>query len=140
VKSNDVRAEDAAQDFRPPGRNAEHIFGGKRNVQEEADARVRQLASNHFRDEQQMVIVNPDHVAIPVLGNDRAREALVDSAVDIPVRNSEWQAVDLIVEQRPEYAIANAVIVRRGFTGREVHRPDSPLLHAVGERGPLRGG
>jgi hypothetical protein len=94
MKSNQVGAEDSRQDLQPPGQCAQNFVGRKRYVEKETDARVRQVPSQNRRREHQVIVVNPDEVAVTILAGDRFGEALVDVAIAVPFAVLERDAIE----------------------------------------------
>ena len=75
---------------RPPstasrrGKHAKHVRRRKRNVEKEADARLRQARAKERRQEQQVVVVDPDEVVFGRVRGDVIGEALVGRARSRP--------------------------------------------------------
>jgi hypothetical protein len=136
VEPDDARPQHAGENLAPPRHDLKHVRGRKRDVQEEPDRGLRQPIAHEAGHEQQVVVVYPDHVAVPVLADHRGGEALVDRAVRVPVGERERNAIDLIVEQRPEDAVADAVVIRLGLAARDLHRLDSPIVQLAGHPRP----
>jgi len=101
VEADERRAEHALQELAPPRQQPEDLGRGERHVQEEADRGVRQLLSHQARHQSELVVVDPDQVARPVLLDDGGGEAGVDLLVGLPAFGRQRQPVELVVEQRP---------------------------------------
>ena len=63
--------------------------------------------SQEVRDPHELVVVDPDQVAIPVVGHHRLGEALVDALVDVEIGQAERDLVQEVVEEGPEDAVAD---------------------------------
>ena len=67
VKSDEIRAEEAQEEFAPCRKGAENIAAGERGVEEETDPETGLLLAQHRGEEEEVVVVNPNDVII--LGN-----------------------------------------------------------------------
>jgi hypothetical protein len=134
VEPEEVRAEQAAQDLLAPRQDAEDLGGGEGDVQEEADARVGQPLTQQARDEQQLIVVNPDYIARPVGRRHGIGEPLVDALVRRPRCRRQRQALDEIVEHRPQHAVREVLVVLLHLLGAEIHGRNAALRELRGER------
>jgi hypothetical protein len=111
VESDQVRAEHAHEQLAPPRQDAEHLGRGKRNVQEEADARVGPPLAHQTRHEHQVIVVHPYQIARPHLVHDRVGEPLVHAAIGVPVLAVEREPVEQVVKERPDDGVREPVVV-----------------------------
>ena len=77
-------------------------------------------AREHRRDEHQLVVVNPDRDRPAVVRGDDVGEALRSPACRIPSRGRRSECGREVVEERPEDAVREAVVVARDLTRCEV--------------------
>ena len=75
VEADQVGAEHALEQLLPGRQGAEQLFGRERDVQEEADPGVGEPAPEQAGHQQQLVVVDPDQVARPVLLRPRPRRS-----------------------------------------------------------------
>ena len=68
--------------------------------------------------EQQLVVVDPDQVARPVVRGDHVGEALVRLDVGSQSLHLERDLVEQVVEQRPEHAVGEPLVVAGDLVGR----------------------
>ena len=113
VETDEVRPEQTVEDLPGVLVDAEQLRRRKRNVQEEADLRLRALPPDHPRHEHEVVVVDPDVVALVVLVEHPRGELAVDVAVGLPVRLIELAVLLEVVEQRPDRSIGVAEVVPR---------------------------
>ena len=107
LEADEVRAEHAVEDLLAPRETPEDLGGREGRVHEEADGGVWKRLTEERRDEEQVVVVDPDQVAGPVHLCDALREGDVDGLVRGPVRVCRGVLgcdilPEQIVEQRPE--------------------------------------
>ena len=79
LESDDVGAEDPAQDLLPPRQPHEQLLGREGDVEEEADAQVGAALAQERRDQLQVVVVHPDVAPGAAAARRRLGEALVDA-------------------------------------------------------------
>ncbi len=133
MKSHQIRAQDPAQELVSPGQDSKHVRRGPRDVEKEADPRPRQNLAEHAGNQRQLVIVDPDQVAVLILGSDRFSEALIDAPVGGPaVFRFELHLVEQVVEERPEDAVGKSVVVLCNLGRSEKHRHHAPLATGRG--------
>jgi hypothetical protein len=75
--------------------------------------------------------VHPQDIAVLVLCGGGLGEPFIDGAVGGPVAGIGRDAIELIVEERPQHRIAEAFVERFGLAGRQRDRHDP----VAGERG-----
>ena len=73
------------------------------------------------RQEQELVVVHPDHVAGPVVRGDDVGEALVRLDVAVPVADLERDLFQEVVEQGPEHPVREALVEPGDLVGGERH-------------------
>ena len=115
VKTQQIRAEHALDEFAPPRMAAEHLVRGKRRVQEKSHAQIRPGGLEHRGQQEQLVIVDPHEVAPLRDFQHLVGETLVDLAVCLPPARLVAQVVGHVVEQRPHAGIGKSLVVRVGF-------------------------
>jgi len=86
-------------------------------MQEEADAQVAALLPQHLRDKLQLIVIYPHGRAGGRLLGRCPREAPVDPDVGIPPWPPELRRGDHIVIERPERAVAEALVVVADLIG-----------------------
>ncbi len=134
VEADQIGAQHALQDRGAPGQDAEDLGRRKRDVQEEADAGLGQLLADHGRGQGQLVVVDPDQVAGAMAAHDLVGEAAVDGPVDLPLAlGVEPDLVEQVVEQRPQHAVREAVVVARDLVPGQLHRDRAQLAEALGD-------
>ena len=124
VEADEVGAEQAFEQLLAPRQDAEGLERRKRDVQEKADARARHAFAQHGGHEHQLIVVDPDHVARPVHARDRVGEAAIRVFVRGPVVGVERNAIEQVVEQRPDHAVRKALVEAMDFFRGEMHRHD----------------
>jgi hypothetical protein len=127
VKPDEVRAEQAPQHVLPAGKGAEHFGRGKRDMEEEPDARVREPLAQIARQEHELVVVHPDPVAGTVDLEDLLGEPAVHRGIRLPVLGMQRHEAREVVKDRPDEAVGEAVIVAADLVGAERHR-HQPLV------------
>ncbi len=90
-------------------------------MEEKADRRVRQPLANEPGDQHELVVVHPDEVPLAVLRSHRRRELLVHRPVDLPVLGVDRDAIELVVEERPEDAVRKRVVIAFELVLIELH-------------------
>ena len=130
LETDHVCAEHAVEDLAAPRQHAKDVGGGKRRVQEEPDPRLGNARADQRRRQQQVIVVNPDDVARLVLREHQVRKAFVDGAVGLKVRQRDGQAIEQVVQDRPQHAVADAVVVAADVVGAERHRHDAARMQA----------
>src|SRR5262249_25501944 len=110
----------------------------KWNMQEEADARVRNALPEHPRQKAQLVVLHPDAIARAIVRRDDVCELLVDPAIRVPIGGVDRDQLEQIMEERPEDAVREAVVVPRDVLCREVHGGASKRGELLVERAATR--
>ena len=129
VEADEVGAEHALEHSVARGQGPEQLLGGERDVEEEPDARPRQPLAQEPGQEEELVVVDPDRVARPVVRRDHVGEGLVGLDVAVPVAHLQGDLVEQVVEQRPEHAVGEALVE----PGDEVRRQGHPHQPHGGE-------
>jgi hypothetical protein len=139
VEADQVGAEEALEELSAGREGSEQLLGGERDVEEEPDPRLRQPAADQSRQQQELIVVDPDQVAGPVLRHHHLGELLVGLDVGVPVAGLEGDLVQEIVEQGPEDPVGEALVIAGHQVPVERH-PDQPLGGQLGlELSVLRG-
>jgi hypothetical protein len=94
------------------------------------DARVRHLLADQRRNPHQLVIVDPDQIARPVVCDHRVGEAAVHALVVLEALDLQWQLVREVVEQRPEHPVGVRLVIAVNLLGGEGHRDEPEGLEA----------
>ena len=135
LEPNEIRTGEPLQDLFPLGQTPEHLAAGERDVQREPDLGGGQHVPDHLRNQHQMVVVDPDGVALLVDLHDRVCELLVHVLVELPGVVLERLGVrvvrDLVVQGGPQDLFT--VVLVRGFE-RDVVREDGIRVVVVPER------
>jgi hypothetical protein len=137
VEGDDVRAQQSAQDLLAPREPREQLRRRPRYVQEESDRCIGAAATQHLREEHQVIVLNPQQSVRRAAQTQPCRlprEPLVDDPVVLPPRSIEGGGLDEIVEQRPDRAIGEAVVERVHLSAAQ---RDGPQPH--GQIGDLGG-
>ncbi len=78
-------------------------------MEKEANGGIWQPCTQHLGHQHKMIIINPHHVAIPILTDNNVRKGLVHRDVILPSGLVEVAGfgvvVDLVVERLPEHLI-----------------------------------
>jgi hypothetical protein len=127
VEADQVGAEHPFQKLPPGGQRPEQLLRGKRDVEEKPDPGVGQPAAEEAGEEQELVVVHPDHVARAVLLRDGVREELVDLDVGVPVAGLQWDLVEQVVKEGPEHPVGVTFVVA-GHLVRGERDGDQPVL------------
>ena len=98
VESNQVRTEESLEDLPVPREETEDVVRREWDVQEESDAGFRNSLSDEARQQQEVIVVNPERIAALQRSNDFGRK------------------------EGPERSIREASIVRSGHAVREEDR------------------
>ncbi len=121
LEAHVVRAEHTAEQLLAGGKQAVHLGGRKRDVEEEADREPRLAGAEHRGDEHEVEVVHPHaRVRLAVL-EDRLGEALVHLDVARPRLGSDAQPLGEVVEERPQRVVAHLPVEVPLLLGREEH-------------------
>ncbi len=134
VERHQVRGQQPAQQLPAPREDPEHVRRGEGDVQEKADARRGGQAAQMVRHAQQLIVVHPDEVGSAGVGGRRLGEALVHPVVRAPRRRIDLRPADEIVEQRPQRAVAEPLVILRHLTRRQRHGTVAHPRGAVRQR------
>ena len=111
MEAGEVRPQHPRRQLFPPGVDAEHLVGGERRVEEEADAQRRPFGLEHRGDEHELVVVDPDQVAVGGVVQHLGGEPPVHLAVRVPPRGVVAEPAGQVVQQRPEAGVGEALVV-----------------------------
>src|SRR5690606_39969814 len=106
-----VRTEETFEDLAPPGEALEDLRWREGDVEEEPDLVVPKAFAQHRRDELELVVVDPDHVALLHDRGGGVGEALIDFHVGAPPVPMELRSADGVVVERPDGGVAEPVVV-----------------------------
>src|SRR5262245_7026778 len=82
-----------------------------RNVEEESDAVLVAKVAQRLGKRHQMIVVHPDQIIRREDVVQLTGEEVVDAQIAAQIATGEFCAVDLVVENRPQHAIGEAVVV-----------------------------
>ncbi len=110
VKTDQVGAEQAVDDLRPPRHLHEQLDrGGKRDVQEEPDGQVGGAQhAQHLGHQLQLVVLHPDGGAFGGGARGRVGETPVDLDVAVPPLPVVDRFDDHVVVERPQRGVREA--------------------------------
>jgi len=80
-------------------------------VKKEAYAGVGQPTPEQLGNEQQLVVVNPDEIARPVVFSNHVGEALVHADVRLPVAYMQRDLIQQVMEQGPQDAVGKSFVI-----------------------------
>ena len=92
----------------------------KRDVQEEADGPAESLLAQIASQRDELVVMDPNRVVRLQQLRELACELRIDSVVGVELRLLVREAIGEVVKDRPERAVAVAVVVRVEFGGLQV--------------------
>ncbi len=110
VERNEIRTEQAGEQFLPRGKMLKISEPGNGMCQEESDRCVREALTEHARQEHQVVIMNPYPIARLKLMHDCGTEPAIRFDVRFPVFGIELQFGSKAVKQRLECLVGVALI------------------------------
>jgi hypothetical protein len=122
VKTDEVGAQKAAEQLVSLRQRAEQFLGGKWDVQEEPDPGVGQALAQQAWQEEQVIVMHPDEVARLIVLRHDIGETLVHLGVRLPVPDMERHLIQQIVEEGPENAVGEPLVVAADLLGGEGHR------------------
>ena len=121
LESQQVRAEQAADDLPPPGQLGEDLIAGEGDVGEVADAHVGPQFAHHPGHELELVVVHPHGRAAGGLGRDHLRVTPVHPDVRVPPGTAELRLGDDVVVKGPQRGVAEAFVVVGDLFFRQAH-------------------
>ena len=130
VEADQRRAEDALEQVPARGQQAEELRRRERDVGEEPDRGAGHLAAHHLRHQHEVVVVDPDEIPGAVFADDRFREGAVDGPVRLPALDLRREAIELVVEERPQDPVGEAVVVALDVGGVELDRDGTQGVEA----------
>ena len=135
MEANEIGTQQSPKQAVTLRQGAEELLGGKWDVEEEADAGIRQPLAQKARKQEQLVVVHPDEVTRLVLLRHDVGESLVHLDVRFPVADVERHLIEQIVEEGPEDPVGEPLVVAGHLVGgqRNRHQPHgSELLIQLG--------
>jgi len=109
VETDEVRLQNAFEDFVTNWQDTVDLTAGKWRMKEEANLDVAlgfaNFLTNHCGHEHQVVVVNPDEIVVLNVLSDCLCEQPVDLFVGIPRGLVEGDLTRVIVQKRPENLI-----------------------------------
>jgi hypothetical protein len=121
LESQQVRAEQPADDLPPPGQLGEDLVAGKGDVGEVADAHVGAQFAHHPGHELELVVVHPHGRAAGGLRHDDLRVTPVHPDVRVPPGTAELRRGDDVVIEGPQRGVAEAFVVVGDLFFRQAH-------------------
>jgi hypothetical protein len=97
-------------------------------VQEEPDARMRQSFAQAHREQQQLLVVDPNGIVGTVMGADGVAERFVRVLLSLPAGRVDRDTVDQVMKQPPEHPVREAMVVPIDLVARHVHRHEGPCI------------
>lgn len=88
---------------------------------------------NQARHQHQLVVVDPDDVAGPMLGDDGVGEATIDCFVQIEILDLQRQLTNQVVKQRPQDAVTEPLVVALDLARAELDGADVELAVSATE-------
>lgn len=115
MESDEIAVEDARQEGFANGKDTVNFGRRERRVQEEANLDVllgvADFLAKHLRQQHQMVVVNPDQIAILNVLDDSLGKQAVDFAVSGPCALVKCDFTGVVVEKRPENRVCEKGLV-----------------------------
>jgi hypothetical protein len=96
-------------------------------VEKESDPCVGQLPPDHLRHEHQLIVVNPDEIAGSIPRDRRVGEPAIHRLVRGPGGRAKRQPIEEVVEQRPQHAVRELLVILPHLVAREVNGDDTSL-------------
>ena len=121
LESEQVGAEQAADDLPPPGQLGEDLVPRERDVREVADTHVRPQRAHHPGHELELVVVRPHGRAVGGLGGDYLGVPAVHPDIRVPPLTVELGLGDDVVVEGPQGAVAEALVVVGDLFVRQSH-------------------
>jgi hypothetical protein len=121
VKADEVRAEESLENLLAERQRAEHLGGGKRNVEEVADADFGNALAQELRHQHELIVVHPHDVAGTMVLRDDVGEVAVRALVRGPALHVDRQLVEKVVEGRPQDRVAESLVEALRLVGPEPH-------------------
>src|SRR6056297_3603155 len=85
VKTDKICSEHTIKYFIPPGKKSKQFIGRKRYVQKKTNTATWKRFAYHTRQQEQLIIVNPNRISVTDLFSDLLKEFFVDTQISIPV-------------------------------------------------------
>src|SRR5437870_1845723 len=121
MEADQVGPEHALKDRPVPRQETEHSVRRERDVEEESDPGLGNPVADQAREEEEMVVVDPQLILWAEGLHDRVRELRVDGSIRLPFRGRVSRVRGKGVKQRPQGPIRKAGVVRAGQGGRKNH-------------------
>ena len=134
VEADEIAAEHAEQQLAVPRQDPVDVVRRKRDMQKERDTRIRPDRAQGGRGAEQLVVVDPDQIVVADRVGRRPGEALVDGLVGLPVAAVELGPFGQGVEQRPQRAVREAVVVATHLGRAELDRGERETLVDIVDR------
>jgi hypothetical protein len=111
VKPEEIVAQQALEEFPPPGTGPVQLPGWPGDMPEVHDRQVRDVLSKQGRAERQVVILEPDNGALSAtLFRHGGREVCIDLLVVVPIERFEYSALEVEVTEGPQGAVSEAIV------------------------------
>ena len=111
LEADQIIGRERAHQRRVVGQGQQHLPGRKRRVQEKADRLAHAELAQRGAERDQLIVVHPDRVAVAQQRAQPAREDMVDLEIAVIFAPLIFDEPHAVVEQRPQHAVAVAVVV-----------------------------
>lgn len=111
VETNQISSQNSVENITAPWQRAENFRTGKWNMQKPADGCLRKTLAQHLRKKHQMIILNPDGVALMNERSNLVCELLVHGRIDFECLFVKICLMSEIVKQRPQSIIGETRVV-----------------------------
>jgi hypothetical protein len=129
VEADEIGTKQPGEHLAAPRQNPKDFRREKRDMQEEADAGIRQPLAQQPRQQHELIVVNPNGFVGPIFVRHGIGKRLVYLPVCVPPGRIHRNAIDQVAKQRPQDPIGEAMVVPVDFVPRERDGHDC----AVGE-------
>jgi hypothetical protein len=113
LEAQGVRAEHAVDELTAPGQLRKELHRWEGDVQEEADVQVGPVGADQLGHQAQVIVVHPHRAAVRCRFRGGPRETAVDGLEGVPPAAMENGWPDLVVIERPERLVSEALVVLR---------------------------
>ena len=107
-------------------------------MEEEAYAGIRKPLAQESGKEQQLIVVDPDEVARPILLCYDLGKAVIHLGIRLPIADVQRNLIQQIMKERPENAVGEALVIPGDLVGGERNRYQPHLGQLPVQLGLLR--
>ena len=126
VEAHQIARQQTLEQLPIPGQDPEEIDGRKRDVEKERDPQIRARPSQEEGQAHQLIVVNPDEIAVVGDFGGHHREASIHLLVGGPLVSIELEAAWKGMQERPDRAVREAEVVLTHLGHRQLDR-DEPV-------------